>query len=222
MGRTVPETQQDAIDFFAGRIGAWSDAPTLIGLTEAQSDAVAAALSEAQAALAAARAARIAARTATLALNQAMATLRSTGGDAVKTIRAFAEATDNPAVYTDASIPPASPPSPAGIPDAPTRVEAAITSRGAAAIRWKGSRAGGTAFIVERRLKSLDGVAGPWAYAGTSTTNTLTDATIPIGHAAVTYRVFAIRPAGRGPATTANPIAFGTEAGTAPPIRLAS
>ena len=212
---TVPETQQGSIDFFATRIAAWAANAAAIGVDPTTVTDLAARLSAAQTDLAAAQAARDASKNATLTLKESIASMRSLGGDLVKTIRAFAETTGDDNVYTLASIPPVAPPTPLGKPPAPTAVKASINSYGYGLIEWNGTRAGGTAFILERQMTALDGTAGDWTYAGTSTTEDYTDTTIPTGFKAVTYRVFATRPAGNSPVVTANPIFFGLNTGGA-------
>jgi hypothetical protein len=210
---TVPDTQQGSIDFFATRIAAWAANAAAIGLDPTTVTDLASRLSAAQTDLAAAQAAREASKNATLTVNDSITSMRSLGGDLVKTIRAFAETTGDDNVYTLASVPPIAPPAPLGKPPAPTGVTASINSFGYGFIEWNGTRAGGTAFILERQMTALDGTASAWAYAGTSTTEDYTDTTIPTGFKAVTYRVFATRPAGNSPVVTANPIFFGIDGG---------
>jgi hypothetical protein len=209
MGRTVPETQQDAIDFFATRVGDWAKGPAAIGLTSSQIDEINLRLGEAQTRLAEAHAARIAARTATLALNDAMRSLRGFGGDLVKTIRTFAETTEDASVYTASGIPPVSEPTPAGEPAKPTRVRAVISGTGPIAITWAGRRSGGVQFIVERRDTPVDAAPGPWRFVAVTPTNETLDNTVPPGLASVAYRVWAQSPAGASDASNLAVLAFG-------------
>ncbi len=210
MARTVPETQQDAIDFFANRLDDWAASPAAIGLSSEQVDAITARVAEAETRLAEAQAARIAAKTATLALSQAMADLRGLGGDLVKTIRTYAETNDDPAVYTRSGIPPVSPPTPVGPPEQPRDIAATITNSGPVRVSWRASRSTGTQFVVERQLVGLDGVAGDWTFVAVAAARSIDDTSLPIGSASVTYRVYAQRASGRSDASTSTTLTFGT------------
>jgi hypothetical protein len=189
MGRTVPVANQDAIDFFANRIGDWAKGPAAIGLTSSQIDEINLRLAEAQARLAEAHTARIAAQTATLALSDAMRSLRGFGGDLVKTIRAFAETTEDPGVYTASSIPPVAEPTPSGPPEQPTHLSARLLSPFGLAIAWKGSASQGTYFGVWRRLP---GETSDTLIA-TRKTKSFEDRTLPPGTAAASYTITAHR-----------------------------
>ncbi len=209
MGRTVPETQQDAIDFFATRIGDWAKGPAAIGLTSDQVTEVQSRLAEVQARLVEAHAARIAARRSTLALNDAMRNLRSFGGDLVKTIRTFAETNNDPSVYSASGIPPVADPTPAPPPAMPTQVRATITALGTISIEWRGRRSGGVQFIVERRDTPVNAPPGPWRFVAVTPANETDDDTVPPGLASVAYRVWAQSPAGASDASNPAALAFG-------------
>jgi hypothetical protein len=209
MGRTVPVANQDAIDFFAARVGDWAKGPAAIGLTSGQIDEINLRLAEAQARIAEAHAARIAAQTATLALSDAMRSLRGFGGDLVKTIRAFAETTEDPGVYTASSIPPVAEPTPAAAPAKPTLVTAAINTSGSITINWRGRRSGGVQFIVQRSDTPVGQSPGPWRFVAVTPTNETLDNTVPPGLAAVAYRVWAQSPAGASDASNLAVLAFG-------------
>jgi hypothetical protein len=208
----VPDTQQGAIDFFSSRTPTWAANQAAIGISAAQVVDIDAKVTAAQTKLAAAQAARNAAKTATLDLADAMNDMRSFGGDLIKTIRAFAETTDDDSVYILSDIPPVSPPKPTGVPDVPTEVSSSINGFGYVFIEWKASRAVGTQFILQRQLTPVDGAPTAWAFAGASTTNDYTDTTVPTGFASVSYRVYAQRASGTSDASNVTTLAFGSNA----------
>jgi len=210
MAGIVPDTQQGAIDFFANRLSTWGANATSIGLTAQQVTDIADKVSAAQSKLAAAQAARIASKNATLELHNALDAMRSFGGDLIKTIRAFAETSGDDNVYVLSDIPPVSPPTPVGPPQTPTNITATINNFGYVTVRWKGSRAAGTQFILQRQLVPLTGSPEPWTYAGTTVDNEYTDITVPTGYAAVSYRVYAQRFGGQSDASTPVTLHFGT------------
>ncbi len=205
----VPNTQQGAIDFFANRLPTWGANAIKIGLSAEQVTQIATDVSDASDKLAAAQAARIAAKNATLELALAMDTMRSFGGDLVKTIRTYAETTGDNEVYTLSDVPPIAPPTPVGAPATPTDLTAVINNFGEIKTEWKGSRAAGTQFILQRQMKAVDGTLGEWTYAGSSTTNDYTDNAVPTGFAAVSYRVYAQRPGGTSDASGTTTLNFG-------------
>lgn len=198
MGRTVPETQQAAIDFFAVRIPGWAEAPPSIGLTPETVDGIGARVAAARARLAEARAARVAAETATLALSQAMAEMRAYGGDLVKTIRTFAETTGDTRVFVEAGIPPVSPPTPPAPPAAPTRLAATLLRPFGVGLSWRAPAGGGVWFGVWRRVAGADG----FTLLDTTAARRYEDRTLPAGAGSAGYFIAAHRGAFRsnGPA----------------------
>jgi hypothetical protein len=209
MAGIVPDSQQGAIDFFSSRTPTWAANQAAIGISAAQVVDIDAKVTAAQTKLAAAQAARNAAKTATLDLADAMNDMRSFGGDLIKTIRAFAETTNDDSVYLLSDIPPIAPPKPTGPPESPTNVDASINNFGYVFIEWKASRAVGTQFILQRQLTPVDGAPTAWAFAGASTTNDYTDTTVPTGFASVSYRVYAQRAGGTSDASNVAVLAFG-------------
>ena len=206
---TIPNTVLGRIEFFEQHLPVWSVDPAAIGLDALQVTQLATDTAAARADYEATLAARNAAKASTEARNTSVGTMYDLGADLVKTIRAYAQTTNDPGVYVAAEIPAPSPPTPVGKPAAPTDVKAEINAFGYGVVSWKGNRTGGTFYILERQLTPLTGDPGPWTYAGSSATNDYTDTTIPVGNKAVTYRVYASRPAGNSTPTTANPIYFG-------------
>ncbi len=189
MSGIVPHTQQGAIDFFANRAPTWAANQASIGISAAQVVDIDAKITVAQSKLAAAQAARIAARTATLELNEALADMRSFGGDLIKTIRAFAETTGDANVYTLSDIPPVAPPTPAGPPDQPTELTASILLPFGIGLEWKGSVSQSAYFSIWRRLPG----ESAFTMLDTTKAKSFEDRTLPGATASVEYYVAAIR-----------------------------
>ncbi len=210
-GGIVPSKNQDAINFFTTRLPLWAPAPTTIGITTSIVTQLATLANAAQTALDNAIAARAASKNATVALNDAMTALRKLGGDAVISIRAYAETTNNPSVYTIASIPPVSPATPTPPPEQPQALAGAINNTGAIVLSWQASRAVGTQFIIQRQMVPLEGTAHPWVAIATSTTLEYSDTSVPVGFRGVNYRVYAQRASGTSNASTTLNLVFGNQ-----------
>ncbi len=210
----IPTTIIGKIQFYESHLPIWAADPAAIGLTAAQVAELTTLTAAARADFEATQAARDAARAATLDQKVSVSAMQELGGDLVKTIRAFAETTNDDTVFSAAQIPPPSPPKPVGPPDMPTEVSAEINNFGYVLIKWKASRAAGTQFVLQRQLTPVGGAPGTWTYAGTSTTNDYTDTTVPTGFASVSYRVYAQRAGGISDASGTTTIAFGTGSGS--------
>jgi hypothetical protein len=189
MSGIVPITQQGAIDFFATRAPTWAANQASIGISATQVVDIDAKVTAAQTKLAAAQAARVASKTATLELKDALNDMRGFGGDLIKTIRTFAETTDDANVYTLSDIPPVSPPTPAGPPDQPTELAASILLPFGIGLSWKGSVSQSAYFAVWRRLQ------GEVSFTMIDTTKdkAFEDRTLPDATASVEYYIAAIR-----------------------------
>jgi hypothetical protein len=222
MTKVLPDSRTQMIQWFADRVAGWAADPVSIGLTALQVSDLAAFLAAAQTGSSDATAARIASRDATVVFHEGSDQLRGFGADLIKTIKAFAETTNDANVYAAASVPPPSPPSPTAPPDVPTELTAQINGFGSISIAWKGSRADGTQFVLQRQLTPVDAPPAAWSFAGASTTNDYTDATVPTGFASVSYRVYAQSPAGTSDASTPVVLAFGNSAAGGESLTLAA
>lgn len=204
----IPGKDIDAIQFFEQRAEGWVTAFETIGLTETQARDVDAATDDARLKYDAALAARAASKVATMAFSQAMRTMRSTGGNAVKTIRAFAESTANPEVYVTAQIPEPLPPQ-FDVP--PTRaydLRAQLDETpGAVKVLWKASQnEGGTAYIITRRI----GSSGTFTFVGVASgRKSFVDYTIPAGSTRIDYIVTGQRGTLSGPDSPVLTVQFG-------------
>ncbi len=182
-----------------------------IGLTPEQAQAVADAAEAAREAFVAQEAARAAAQAATAAAVQRLDELRGAVADAVRLVRAFAEASDDPGVYQRAQIPAPAARSPAPPPAQPTglRVELDPTL-GALTLFWKASNprgTSGTAYLVRRRLPGETGFAFLGATGGG--TKHFVDATLPAGVESVQYTVQGQRAGTVGPVSAIFTVSVG-------------
>ena len=189
MPTVLPASREQMITWFSDRAAAWAADPAGIGLTTLQVSDLAAKIAASQSALGDANAARIASRDATVVYYTETDDLRSFGADLIKTIKAYAETTNNPGVYAAASVPPPSPPTPAGPPDKPTDFEAELLSGGGLRLSWKGSVSQSAYFSVFRKTESET----DFTLLDSPKDKFFDDNTIPAGANSVTYYIQARR-----------------------------
>jgi hypothetical protein len=201
----LPDRIQDRIAWFEQRIASWTAGPTNIGLAAAQITQLTSLIADARAAYDAAQAARTAAKNATLAMSTAVSALSTYGGDLIKTIKAFAESSQNPEVYVKASVPPPAAPSPSGPPPAPTDVTADPNADGTITLRWKGSLANQTFYTVWRR----PGATGSFVQIGSVAKKTFVDVSAPSGQASISYFVRGQRGSAVSPTSDITTVQFG-------------
>jgi hypothetical protein len=209
----IPRNLVGKIEFFEQHLPVWAVDPAAIGLDAGQIVDLTARTTQARSDYESAIAIRNSAKAATETQNSAVDFMFDLGADLVKTIRAFAETTDDDAVYAAAQIPAPAPPKPTGPPEMPTNLTADVNNFGSIVLEWKGSRAVGTQFILQRQMIPVGAPAGPWTFVGSSVTNDYTDTTVPTGFAGVSYRVYAQRAGGTSDVSTPTTISFGTGAG---------
>lgn len=111
------------------------------------------------------------------------------GSGILKTIRAKAEKDNDPNIYVLAEIPAPQPPTPAGPPDQPTHLAAAVLQPFGLRLTWKGTVAQNAAFNVFRRLP------GETAYTLLKSTRekSYDDNAVPGSVASVQYYISAVR-----------------------------
>lgn len=209
----IPRTVIGKIEFCEAHLAVWAANPTAIGITALQVSDLAALVAQARADYDAAEAARNGARSAIETRNISVGSMFDLVADLVKTIRAFAETTNDPSVYPAADIPAPAAPTPTPPPDAPTNLTAMVNTVGHCLLNWKGSRAVGTQFVLRRQVTPVGGTPGQWTYAGSSVTNDYTDTTVPTGLASVSYVVIAQRASGTSEPSNTATLTFGTGTG---------
>ncbi|KAA0214268.1 MAG: fibronectin type III domain-containing protein [Leptolyngbya sp. PLA3] len=210
MASVVPNTRQELIAWYAQRAASWASNAANIGLDTSQVTALATLINAAQTTESAAFTARVASRNATVNYHTNADILKEFGAGLVKTIKAYAEATDSNIVYSLASIPPPSKPGPLGAPETPTNVRASLNNNGHIEVKWDGSRAGGTSFRIERNTFPIDGAASNWQLIDVVEERSFMDGHVPQGLAMALYRVIAQRSGGVSVASEPGQVIFGT------------
>lgn len=198
---TTPIRDAELIQFYEDRVNGWFANASDIGMTSSQATTVKSAATAARDAFTAASLARVAAKDATLALRNAMRSLKTSGGDSIKTIRAFASATNDPNVYVIAQIPAPAAPTPAKPPSQPIQLRAIVEPTGALTIEFKAGPAAtgqdastaGVLYQIRRRINNESnfttiGIAQP-SRAGTRGFTSFTDETVPVGSTNIRYLV---------------------------------
>lgn len=169
-----------------------------IGLTDTQAQAFQAAVAAAAGSLIDVQSAKDASRAATASATDRFSLLRASAAEMVRSIRTFAENTNNQAeVYQLAQISAPASPSPAPPPGQPFMPRVTLLENGAIRLAWKcnnPSGTQGTIYEVRRRV----GGQGAFAFIGASGVKSFDDGTIPAGASQVTYEITAVRSTQRG------------------------
>lgn len=162
---TLPQSRKARIEYFEARLSKWDTNAAAIGLSAGQVASLDTLVSAARSALDAAEQARTASKDSTVQFYSAEDAMRDLGADLIKTIRAFAQTTNNPDVYALASIPPPAQPTPAPAPAQPADLSGMIDPFGVVGLAWQSVPKGPTSgifFDVERRV----GQTGAWTPLG--------------------------------------------------------
>ncbi len=229
MGTVLPDNPAAQLEFFQVHAQHWSVDPPAIGLSDALAAEVAAATARAAAAFAAAQVARQAARSATRDWEDAAASLRELGGNAINVIKAFARASDDPGVLIAASIAPPGRPGPKR--RSPDEADAALphirtcsarpNAFGGVEVEWTcgmGATMGAGSGMMYRVHRSLDRgpstlievVGSPGAGRRTSR---FTDTTVPTGTRTAEYFITPMRGSATGEVGLSATVQFGGNAG---------
>lgn len=182
-------TRLEKIEFYEAHLAPWNTNAAAIGLNPAMITQITTDTNAARAAYNAAIAARNASKAATQAYYDAVGVMAEYGSSLISTIRAKAENTADPTVYTKAQIPPPAPPTPAGPPTDATNLRATVQNDGSVLLQWDGTVRNGQFFSVRRQL----GGSTAWANLGSVRVKSFVDSTLPAGSAAAVYQVFAHR-----------------------------
>lgn len=199
-----PDTRLEQIQFAEAHWPIWNSAPTTIGLTAAAVTAIKTATAAARAAHDAAEAARQASKAATTGYYNTTGTMKGLVADAIKSIRLYAQSTNNPSVYQAAQIPAPATPSPVPPPTQPTDVTASIEPTGALTLTWQGTSggdSGSTVYLIRRKLSGENSFTMIGA-AGTTRGGrykTFTDDTLPGGSNNIQYIIQGQRGSVMGP-----------------------
>jgi len=154
--------------------------------------------------------AKEASKVATQKVGTAFKKLNNSAGDVVRTIRAFAETSEDPgAVYAIAQIPPPSQPTPQPPPAQPTNLTITLDpTEGTLTLHWKAANppgTSGTAYIIRRRLPGET----EFKFLGVSGKKAFVDMTLIAGPDSVQYTVQGQRADMSGPVSPIFVVNFG-------------
>src|SRR4051794_2173604 len=184
----VPNKLVDRIAFYENHIAPFTANAVAIGTTVAAVTDLDTRTTAARAKLTAAQVARDAAKNATQELKDAMAAMETAGAGIIKQVRAKAEMSGDPAVYTLAMIPPPPTPTAVGAPGLPYRFGAALNPDGSLELTWKCDnppRCSNVLYQIYRKIES----SGEYTYIGGVGQRKFTDATLPSGLSSVMYQI---------------------------------
>ena len=186
----------------------------VIGMTAAQATAFASQLSKSNDAVQDQDDAKQAQKAATEIVDGCVAELKTMAGDAVRTIRAFAEMQADPTtVYAKAQIPSPATPTPIPPPGQPTNLTVTIApGSGQLTLKWKCENpegASGTSYLIRRKLPTETA----FTVIGASGIKEFIDASFVAGPDSVTYTIQGLRSNLQGPESDWFTINFGSQTG---------
>ncbi|HRJ27599.1 MAG TPA: hypothetical protein PLO61_08845 [Fimbriimonadaceae bacterium] len=187
--RVLPRTQAETIQWVSTRIEPWTEQATTLGLDPAQVAELTDTLTETEEAYAALHAAKAALQQAQLAFELKYQELRRRTSTSIQAIRAKAQATSNPGLYAEGSVPPPAKPSKSGSPPAPTELTSTLTNDGFIRLDWKARLQDSPFFTIYRQLPGET----TFTLLGTSGARQFVDPTLPAGTEFVSYKVVAHR-----------------------------
>jgi len=194
MPPVLPASRLQIIEFFEAHLTPWGANLAAVGLTAQNLVDLGAAITAARTDYDALLPARLAAKAATQTHYNSTALLREVGSELIKTIKLFAETSNDPAVYNLAQIPPPSLATPTPPPAQPTGLKSQIDVNGDVELTWNATYGDGSFFTVRRKMENATGVLDTdWTHAGTIQGSSLIDTKVPKGFAAAHYQVTARR-----------------------------
>lgn len=185
------------ITWFETHVPAWADAPEEFGLDPQAAQDVKAALQEARAAYDAARQARQAAKSATVQQEERLKMLLNVGRDAVNTIKAYIEMSEDTSLWGRAGLTPDARSGTAPALGSPFGLRTTLDSEGHVRLTWKARHPRGVRGVVYVVRRAID--EGEMALLDAVGGKVYLDAGVPAGTRSVRYIV----QARRGKATSA-------------------
>lgn len=187
MATNLPRTIVELLAWAETHGALWQTNQASIGLSSSQSSSFKNLVSSFSTAYSAAETARLASKNATEALNAAVTSVRANAGAYINLIKAFAETTNNPNVYTLSGITPDDPAGTVPAPIPPETINATVNADGSLTLKWKVGQPDGVTgvqYLISRRL----GATGTFALIGSvGAIKTFVDATLPFGVDSVQY-----------------------------------
>ncbi len=188
----LPNSDIQQIQFCEDHIDVWTTNATAIGLTTAQVSALSSATNKARGSYNTAQTVRLASKAATANFHGDTGEMRENVRDLITLIKAKAETTNNPSVYTLAQIPPPAAPSPLPVPSAPTDFTVNLETDGSLTLRWK-CQTNGTATGIFYQVQRKFTGESQYINIGGAPTKEFNDNTVPAGSGGVYYRVTGYR-----------------------------
>lgn len=185
----MPKSRIDRVEFFEARLAQWAGSAAAIGILPAQAAQIATMTNAARATFNAQQTAANASKAATASFHVKADEMAEFGADLIKTIKAFAETTNNPNVYALANIPAPAAPTPAGAPTAPTALDATMNADGTITLKWKGLLEARQFFSIWRQLPGQNAPT----QIGSIAAKSFVDTSVPRGLSQVVYSVRAHR-----------------------------
>lgn len=213
MSTNLPRTIPELINWSNTHSDLWMTNAAQIGLSAAQATAFKTLVGSLVSNNTAAESARQASKDATMNLGDSVGAVRSIAGAYINVIKAFAQSTENPAVYALAGVSPSDGPSTLPPPVPPQQFSATVNANGSLTVRWKVSQPAGLTgvqYLVSRRL------AGQTAFTIVSSegaNKSFTDQTLPFGIDRVDYIVQPKRGEVLGEMSAVYAVQFGTVGG---------
>ncbi len=185
----LPTTRVAKIEYFESHIAQWLANSAAIGVQPSSLASLQALVTAARAAFNAQQTQLAAAKAATASFYVKTDDMAELGSDLIKTIKAYAETTNNPNVYALAAIPAPAAPTPAGAPTAPTALDATMNADGTITLKWKGVLAARQFFSIWRQLPGQNSPT----QIGSIAAKSFIDTSVPRGLTQVVYSVRAHR-----------------------------
>lgn len=201
--------RSEFVDWCYSHEDLFADNQAAIGLSAGQVASFNAALTQYDSASTATEVARQAAKDATTDLTLKFNDLKDAVAEIVRTVKTYAENTNNPAVYGLAGLPLPSERTPVPPPTQPTDFVVLLSASGGITLQWKSEGVNGAFFMVKRRFSD----ASPWTNIGGSGSREFTDDSLPIGTTNVQYKVWGVRGNVNGPESLTIAIQFGVVGG---------
>jgi hypothetical protein len=195
----VPDGRLKKVQYFENHIDPFTTNAVAIGLTAAEATDLQTKTEAARQAYNDQQAALLAAKNATATFYNAVITMNTAGSACIKKIRAMAETSGDPTVYTKAQIPAPPTPTPVGPLGTPSDFKAKLdAATGALNLSWKCSNPANATGMVYQIWRQI-GATGELVYLGGVGAKKYTDADLPRGTAQVQYQIQAVRSTSVGP-----------------------
>lgn len=186
----LPGSRSERLEYIESKVPIWTAASSQIGLSAPQLVLLSTQTSACRAAYQAMISAQQASKNATQAFYNTCATMTDTAADYLKVIKAYAASTNNPGVYTIASIPPNKTPSAPVAPPTPANVTATLLNSGGVRLDWKASIGDGVVFTVWRKLATEANIQQIGLASGAKF---FEDNTLPVGTQSSTGVVYQVK-----------------------------